>query len=211
MSQIYFADEITPVNPFTDDGLYDDSWVELSITNSNDFQMMTGKTIIFEFKISKQCEGWQLRAMDYVQYQILNNRNVIVTAPKKDYEESQSAYHGHSIYDKLLHPYEPKTLVHSTTAQAHLQIQKDGKLKSWNRLKSNNNTLEEKPIGSLLGDPSDFSDFVMLGGGVAPGIVVNSRVKGFICMDSDNEYTPCARFYFDTRQLAVKGLLISAY
>lgn len=205
---IYFTDKLLKINPFSENGLYNDNWVELSITNSTEYQMITDKTIIFSFKISKLCEGWQLRAMDFIMYQKLYNRNVIVTAEKKDFEEAQAAYYGHSIYDKYLRSYEPEVLVHSTTPEAYLHIQEEGVLKSWNKLKSNNIINEDKPIGSLLGDPYDFSDYIMLGEGISIEIIVNSKEKGYINMDIDCEYTPGARFYFYTSQLISSGMLV---
>lgn len=41
-------------------------------------------------------------------------------------------------------------------------IQRDGVLKSWNKLKTENIVLEEHPIGMKLGDPKSFSDYIML-------------------------------------------------
>jgi hypothetical protein len=118
MPDIYFVDELTPVNPFSAKGQYDDNWVELSITDSNEYQMMTGKTVIFSFKVSKRCEGWQLRAMDYVSFQLLNNTNVIISSSKNDYKEAESAYKGHSVFDQVVRPYEPEILIHSTSPDA---------------------------------------------------------------------------------------------
>lgn len=207
MGHIYFYDDVPAVNPFREDGLYDNSWVQLAITKSSDYQMMTCKTYIFQFKVSKHCDGWQFRAMDYISYQMEYNRNVIVTASQENYEEAQTAYRGHSRHDPFLRYYEPEFLVHSTPPHAVQHILQEGVLKSWNKVKAVNHIAEEKPIGSKLGDPRDFSDYVMLGEGVAPEVVVSSREKGFICMNADCEYMPGARFYFDTTELLAKGLL----
>lgn len=75
-------------------------------------------------------------------------------------------------------------------------------------MKSAGHILEEEPIGALLGDPEDFRDYIMLGEGLAPEVVVSSKEKGMICMDPDCGYTPGARFYFDTTRLLVEGLLV---
>ncbi|MCL2321950.1 MAG: hypothetical protein FWC47_07585 [Oscillospiraceae bacterium] len=48
----------------------------------------------------------------------------------------------------------------------------------------------------------------MLGGGYWNELVVCSKEKGYICMDADCEYTPGARFYFDTLKLIQAGLLV---
>lgn len=79
MVSLYFADTLTGKNPFSEDGLYDESWVELSIDECSDYEMFTSRTEIFSFKLSKHCEGWQFRAMDYIAYQLLYQRKVIIT------------------------------------------------------------------------------------------------------------------------------------
>jgi len=105
---------------------------------------------------------------------------------------------------------EVKYLVHSTTPCGYVQIMQDGAIKSWNKVKKEHNTKEEKPIGELLlGDSTDLRDFVLLGSSFWNEIVVSSKEKGYICMDTDIEYTPGARFYFDTQKLLQDGLLIN--
>ncbi|MEK4064661.1 MULTISPECIES: hypothetical protein [unclassified Paenibacillus] len=208
MGSLYFADRVTKRNPYSEDGLYDESWVELSIDECAEYEMFTGKTEIFGFKLSKHCNGWQFRAMDYIAYHHLYRRKVIITALPKDYEEAKAVYTGHSPFDRFLRPYEPKVLVHSTTPGAYPAICREGVLKSWQKVQAANGVRETAPIGLTLGDPSDFQEFVMLGSGVAPEIVVSSRQKGFVCMDSLCEYTPGGRFYFDVEQLAADGLLV---
>jgi hypothetical protein len=195
-------------NPFREDGLYDSSWVQLVITEKSEFSMITRKTIIFQFTVSKCYEGWQFRVMDYISYQLGYGRNVILTAEPEHYEEAQQAYQGHESCDLFLRSYEPKFLVHSAPPMALEQILLDGALKSWTRVKAANYISEDSPIGAQLGDPDDFRDYIMLGEGLAPEVVVSSREKGFICMDADCEYSPGARFYFDTSELISKGLLV---
>ena len=77
------------------------------------------------------------------------------------------------------------------------QIQKDGMLKSWNRL----NTSEKEPIGKQLGDPVHFSDYIMFGVGVSGEIVVNSKHSGKIVMDIDAEYKTGTDFILMPRRL----------
>ena len=67
---------------------------------------------------------------------------------------------------------------------------------------------EEQPIGIQLGDPMDFSDYIMFGDGVTGEIVVNSKQQGKIVMDTDAEYLTGARLYFDARRMAQDGLLV---
>lgn len=209
MNNIFFIEKITEINPFSSDGKYDDKWVELSITNTKEYMAMTGKTHIFGFKISKTDKNWTFRAMDYINYNTMLERNIIFTGKKSDYSVAKQAYTGHSVNDMFLRPYEPKISVHSTTLAGYNSIIKDGAIKSWNRVKAENNREEDVPIGALLSDPADFSDYVMLSSfGYWNEIVVNSKQKGYICMDADCEYTPGARFYFDTKQLICDGLFV---
>ena len=121
-----------------------------------------------------------------------------------EYKEVQRYYVGHSHNEKSLRDYEPKILVHSTSMENWIQIQKDGMLKSWNRL----NITNKEPIGKQLGDPVHFSDYIMFGGGVSGEIVVNSKQSGKIVMDIDAEYRTGARLYFDAEKIAKDGLLV---
>lgn len=104
--------------------------------------------------------------------------------------------------------YEPRFLVHSAPPAAAMHILQDGALRSWNRVRAAGQTSEEVPIGALLGDPEDFRDYIMLGEGLAPEVVVSSKEKGMICMDPDCSYTPGVRFYFETTRLLSEGLLV---
>ena len=88
------------------------------------------------------------------------------------------------------------------------QIKRDGMLKSWNILKIEKVIDEEQPIGIKLGDPMDFSDYIMFGGGVTGEIVVNSKQQGKIVMDTNAEYHTGARLYFDAKRMAQDGLLV---
>jgi hypothetical protein len=96
----------------------------------------------------------------------------------------------------------------STTAEACAVIFADGEIGSWNALKRSRYTHEPAPIGCLLGDLADFSDFVMLGSGVAGEIEVSSRRKGRICMDEHCAYQPGARLSVDVAALARDGLSV---
>lgn len=207
MGNLYFSGKLPEQNPFSEDGLYDSSWVQLVIAENLEYSMITRKTIIFQFTVSRCYEGWQFRVMDYISYQLGYGRNVVLTAEPEHYEEARQAYLGHSLRDPFLRSYEPKYLIHSAPPVALEHILLDGALKSWTRVKAAGHIYEDSPIGAKLGDPEDFRDYIMLGEGLAPEVVVNSREKGFICMDADCEYSPGARFYFDTSQLISKDLL----
>ena len=208
MSNLYFTDKITKTNPFTVDGTYADNWVGLSITENEDYEMMTFAEPLFHFKVNQSGEGWSFRVMDFISYHTTLGVNIIYEGNKSNYEIAKTKYRGHSIRDDFLRPYEPPFLVHSTTPSGYKKIMKDYTLKSWNLIKQENGILEDKPIGDLLGDPSKYRDYVMLGSGFWTEIVVCSRENGAICMDANCEYTPGGRFYFDTLDLIRKGLLV---
>jgi hypothetical protein len=208
VGNIYFYDKLPDQNPFREDGLYDNSLVQLIITDNPEHAMITRKAVVFQFTVSVWYEGWPFRVMDYISYQWRYGRNVIVTAAPEHYAEAQQVYQGHTSCDPYPRPYEPKFLVHSAPPMALEHIHLDGALKSWTRVKAAHSIAEETPIGAELGDPEDFRDYIMLGEGLAPEVVVSSKEKGFVCMDADCEYTPGARFYFATSELLSKGLLV---
>ncbi len=88
------------------------------------------------------------------------------------------------------------------------QIKCDGMLKSWNLLKAEKVISEEQPIGIQLGDPEDFSNYIMFGSGVTGEIVVSAKQRGKIVMDVNAEYRTGARLYFDAKRMAQDGLLL---
>lgn len=95
--------------------------------------------------------------------------------------------------------YESNILVHTTTPTAFQEIIKSGYLKSWNALKMHDDNI--KPIGSQLGDPIDYSDYIMFNnGGYYSELVVASKKKGYIDMDIHAKYMPGGRFYFDAKK-----------
>ena len=70
-------------------------------------------------------------------------------------------------------------------------------------------TIEEKyPIGIQLGDPADFSDYIMFGGGVIGEIVVNPKQHGKTAMDVNIDYLTGARLCFNAEKMAQDGLLV---
>ncbi len=121
----------------------------------------------------------------------------------EELQEAKNRYAGHNYNEKALRDTEPKVLVHSTTLENYENIKRDGMLKSYNRL-----GIQGEPIGQKIGDPKDFSDYIMFGGGVTGEIVVNSKQKGEIIMDIYAEYVPGARMYFDAQKIAAAGLLV---
>lgn len=117
--------------------------------------------------------------------------------------------HGHKYNETFLRENEPVCLIHSTPLSNWESIRRDGILKSWNYLKSERCVYEDKPIGLQLGDPIDFSDYIMFGGGTTGEIVVNSKQQGKIVMDENAEYLTGARLYFNAEKWQMTACLFA--
>lgn len=209
---IYRIDELSesPINPVTHRE-YDSTWIVLMLTDSQDYQKMCGSRngCAYTIKISAaKCEEWKMAVCDCMGFCTANRQNLILVMTEADLGAAKSHYTGHSYHDPFLREGEPSVLVHSTPASCWKQIQQDGMLKSWNVLKAEKAITEERPIGSLLGDPADLSGYIMFGGGVTGEIIVSSKQRGEIVMDVNAEYMTGARLYFDAERMAGDGLLI---
>lgn len=198
------------INPITGCA-YDASWQVLMLTESDQYKMLVGSKNggPYSIKLSRiQCKEWMLRVGDLIDFSEKNGKNVILVMPETDYLTMQSVYAGHAFQEKSLRWYEPSVLIHSTGMENWISIQKDGMLKSWNKLHAEGKISEEDPIGSKLGDPVDYRNYIMFGSGFPGEIVVQSKQKGKIIMDADAEYLTGARLYFDAEKMAQDGLLI---
>lgn len=209
---IYRVDKFTEnnINPITNNE-YDESWLVLTLSKDIPEPMIVGSNngSAYTIKISKQIHpNWKMAVGDFIDYCNDNNLNGIVAITENDYQEAQNYYIGHSFDETVLRDYETSVLVHSTSIENWKKIQKDGMLKSWNKLNSEKSVIENEPIGKQLGDPLHFSNYIMFGGGVSGEIVVNSKQSGKIVMDIDSEYKTGARLYFDAERIAKDGLLV---
>ena len=198
------------VNPITESE-YDTSWLILMLTDSDKYQQLVGfqNGCAYTIKISRLTfKNWMMDVGDFISFYEGSGKNIVLVMSENDYTKVQRYYHGHRYDDVLLRENEPSDLIHSTSMDSWEHIKKDGMLKCWSRLKSESSISETTPIGMKLGDPLDFSDYIMFGGGVTGEIVVNSRQKGKITMDVDSEYLTGARLYFDAKRIAQDGLLV---
>lgn len=208
---IYRIDEFIEnhINPITMRE-YDKSWLVLVLTDSADYEKMCGSNCgcAYTVKISRtRCREWKMAVGDFIHFCESNQKNAILVMSEAERGIVKEIYQGHAYDEPMLRDYEPAVLIHSTPMQNWEQIQRDGMLKSWNKLKKENIIREEQPIGSRLGDPMDFCDYIMFGGGVTGEIVVNSKQSGKIEMDIDAEYQTGARMYFDAEKMARDGRL----
>lgn len=198
-------------NPYLDNQAYSNDWILLKLIDSANFKLYTGGGIdgIFQLVITKQNVDWAYKIYDFIQYETECDKNIIIAVNNIDLSDAKEVYGQHTYKDRFLRPYEQKILMHSTTKENYNKIIADGFLKSWALLKSECQIKEETPIGSLLGDPLDYSRYIMFtNGGISAERVVLSKQKGFIEMNIDASYIAGARFYFDAEKIAKDGLLI---
>lgn len=209
---IYRIDELTEnkINPITESE-YDESWIIFIVTDNKDYQQMCGShnSCAYTIKFSRFTNNdWKMAVCDFIGFCEANEKNGIIVISEADLEIAKSYYDGHRYNEPFLRESEPSILIHSTPMSNWKQIKCDGMLKCWNRLKAEKTITEEQPIGIQLGDPRDFSDYIMFGGGVTGEIVLNSKQQGKIVMDVNADYLTGARLYFDAKTMAEDGLLI---
>lgn len=199
----------TNLNPITNRA-YDNSWIAYSLTTSDKYEMMNGgrEASVYILRVSKNYPYWKMSLMDFINFYD-SNKNIILSISDDDLESAENYYLGHHYNEKELRSYEPEVLIHSTTTANWESIQEDSCLKSWNILKSENKHTESTPIGKQLGDPKDFSDYIMFSGGATSSeIVVLSKQHNKIIMNQDMKYKTGIRLYFDSKKIARDGLLI---
>ena len=209
---VYRVDELTEcgINPITRCG-YDNSWVVLMLTDSEEYQFMCGSrnNCAYTIKVSRtKYDEWKMSVGDFLSFNETNAKNIILVMTESEYESIKDYYKEHTYNEPILRKDEPLVLVHSTSMDNWKRIKQQGMLKSWNILKAEQTITEDHPIGMLLGDPADFSDYIMFGRGVTGEIVVNSKQQGKLVMDINAEYQTGARLYFDAKSMAQDGLLI---
>lgn len=209
---IYRVDEFIEngINPITGKE-YDISWRVLILSDSTKYHYLCGAKngCAYTVKISRlKCTDWKLSVNDFIGFNESIGNNIILVMSEEEYLLARKERSRYRYNDFFLRGNEPEVLIHSTSLKNWNKIRSDGMLKSWNRLKAENVFFENQPIGTILGDPLDFSDYIMFGGGVTGEIVVNSKQTGRIVMDINKEYLTGARLYFDARKMATDGLII---
>lgn len=209
---IYRIDQLieSQTNPITNQ-IFDDSWIILMLTNSPNYQIMCGSQngCAYTLKISRtMCDHWLLAVGDFIGFNENIHKNIILVMSESELNTATKNYASHSYHESALRTYEPNVLIHSTTMDNWTSIRREGTLKSWNQIKRMNQQKENSPIGSKLGDPPDFSDYIMLGTGITGEIIVSSKQSGHIVMNPNTAYQTGARLYFDARKLAADGLLL---
>ncbi len=180
------------------------------LTNSKEYkQFNCFKKGIYTLKISKEYDYWFYDLCDFIDFYTDTDIEEVLEISKTNLALARNLYGNHKYNECILRDYEPKVLVHSTTKENAQSILADKQIKSWNMLKAEKANWERKPIGMLLGDIEDFSNYVMLSGvDYNNEIITASKVNGKIDMDVNQSYIAGARYYLDAKKLAIDGLLL---
>ena len=184
--------------------------IYLEITETYNYKLICGRENgNYTVKISKSFPNWYFAVCDLMDFYGNTNIEIICNTTEENIILAKNLYGGHKFDERKLRDYEPKVLVHSTIKEYSDLILSCGFVKCWNLLKQELKNWEETPIGELLGDISDFSNYVMLSDvDFNNEIIVLSRQKGKIKMDENESYIAGCRFYFDAEKLAKDGLLL---
>lgn len=125
---IYRADSFTEnnINPIANCE-YDSTWLVFALSSDMDTPMIVGTNngCAYTIKISKQLhDDWKMAVGDFIGYCDANRINGIIAATENEYSEAQNYYVGHSYNETFLRDYETPVLVHSTSMENWIQIQK---------------------------------------------------------------------------------------
>lgn len=163
----------------------------------------------YTLKISKNYKYWYYDLCDLIDFYKDSDIEVIPEISNDDLALARKLYGKHQYNEHILREYEPDVMVHSTTKDNVQSILSDKKLKAWNLLRAEKSDWEDKPIGTLLGDIEDFSNYVMLSGiSQNNEIITASKSNGEINTDVNQSYVAGARFYLNAQKLAGDGLLL---
>ena len=184
--------------------------IKCILTDTSEYKSFCGlENSIYTVKISKQYKYWYNDLCDIIDFYANSYIELLLYVTSKDIKLARKLHGNHRYDEKYLRVYEPDVMVHTTLLEAQKQIISDGYIKCWSLLKQEKEVFEEKPIGSLLGDIEDFSNYVMLSPiDVNNEIIVASKQKGRIDTNTAQIYNAGCRFYLDARKLANDGLLL---
>ncbi len=184
--------------------------IKCVLTDSTEYkQFNCFEDSMYTLKISRNYEYWYYDLCDLIDFYSDTDVEVIVEIDENDLLHARKLYGSHKYNEKTLREYESDVMVHSTTKENSVSILADKKIKSWNLLSTEKSGWEKQPIGAMLGDIEDFSNYVMLSGVLSNNEVVTaSKSNGVINTDMNQLYVAGARFYLDARKLARDGLLL---
>lgn len=158
----------------------------------------------FSLTLNPNAEDFAYHVADFIRYENAHGRRVRFKPRNFD---PTGALKSVPDSGSTLRPSDPHFIVHSTTLLAHEKIMADGQLKSTSLLRKEGKA--QHAIGFLpLGEPSDYLDYVMFGGGPGCEVVVNSHLRGKPCYDPNAPYEPQARMYFGAHNIIADGLAV---
>lgn len=180
------------------------------LTDTKDYNSFCGlENSIYTVKISKQYQYWYYDLCDMIGFYRDSDVELILDISDSDIALAKSLYGNHRFNERLLRTYETEVMVHTTTLESYRKIMADGAIKCWNILNRETKGFGDSPIGNLLGDIKDFSNYVMLSPiSVNNEIVVASKQKNRIDVNPNQIYNAGCRFYLDAKKLADDGLLL---
>lgn len=187
--------------------------VVLYIVNNQAFRTFSGKDGYDNYHIKiniDKLDHWQYAVCDFILYNEALKKVPIIIATVEALNQALVKKDECQATGTEIRQYEPQVLIHSTTSVSWESIRNDGYLYSWAFLKQSGKISEEHPIGQLLGDPLEYSNYIMLGSGQSLSgeyVVMSKQVGQIKCKDHD-EYQPGVRLYFDANKLAEHGKLI---
>ena len=93
---VYRVDELTEcgINPITGCG-YDNSWVVLMLTDSEEYQFMCGSrnNCAYTIKVSRtKYDEWKMVVGDFLSYNEVNAKNIILVMTESEYEAMKDYY-----------------------------------------------------------------------------------------------------------------------
>ncbi len=184
--------------------------IKCVLTDSKEYrQFNCYENSIYTIKISNNYEYWYYDLCDLIDFYNDTEIEVVTKVNDGDLTLARKLYGSHKYNERVLREYESEVMVHSTTKDNVQSILSDRKLKSWKLLSAEKSGWEREPIGALLGDIDDFSNYVMLSGiSQNNEVVTASKANKIINTDINQSYAAGARFYLDAKKLAADGLLL---
>jgi len=199
-------------NPFTPDGAYDSGWRCFQFIDADDDRRVTGRTEggLLHCTVGRRCDGLQERLADLLRYEFAYGRTVIVACPPD--------VDARGLVDDALARWpssqgaradDPRWVVHSTSTANYGAIRACGELRCLSLL--GREMEADAGVGLRdLGDPVEYSDYVMLGriDSIGPEYVVASQQAGKLLPKPDAVYRPGVRLYFDCHRIVRDGLAV---
>lgn len=184
--------------------------ISCKLTDSTEYrQFCSVEKSVYTLRISRNFKYWYYDLCDLIGFYRSSDVELILDIEPNDIMLAKNLYANHCFNERKLREYESKVLVHSTSIENLESILYDGALKSWNILSAEKSDWEQAPIGALLGDIDDFSNYVMLSLPYQNNEVITmSKQKSKIVTDISQIYQPGARFYLNAQMMANDGLLL---